>query len=286
MSAILPEQTHIGAVALTVKDLTQIARFYEQMLGLTRLDGAGQGEIVLGAGTTPIFRLVEKPGAQSYPDRPGLYHTAILLPSRFALARVLYNLAERGYALQGAADHGVSEALYLADPEDNGIELYRDRSRGEWPRDERGELKMATDPLNLDQLVLELKGKLEPWAGIDPLTHVGHVHLQVSAIPEAEKFYTQVIGLELQQRYGGQAAFLSAGGYHHNVGINTWQSRGAPQAPAGAAGLRYFEILIPGQDALAALVARAHADESSIEGFGDGWLLHDPSGNGVVVRAG
>lgn len=285
MSVVLPGQTHIGAVALTVKDLTRTTKFFEQILGLSRLDGAGQGETILGAGATPIFRLVEKEDAQPYPDRPGLYHTAILLPSRFALARVLYNLVERGYALQGAADHGVSEALYLADPEDNGIELYRDRPRSEWPRDERGELKMTTDPLNLDQLVFELKGKLEPWTGIDPLTRVGHVHLQVSAIPEAEKFYTQVIGLKLKQRYGSQATFLSAGGYHHHIGINTWQSRGAQPAPAGAAGLRYFEILIPGQDELAGIVARAHAAELPIEGFENGWLLRDPSGNGVVVKA-
>ncbi len=285
MSVVLPGQTHIGAVALTVKDLTRTTKFFEQILGLSRLDGAGQGETILGAGATPIFRLVEKEDAQPYPDRPGLYHTAILLPSRFALARVLYNLVERGYALQGAANHGVSEALYLADPEDNGIELYRDRPRSEWPRDERGELKMTTDPLNLDQLVFELKGKLEPWTGIDPLTRVGHVHLQVSAIPEAEKFYTQVIGLELKQRYGSQATFLSAGGYHHHIGINTWQSRGAQPAPAGAAGLRYFEILIPGKDELAGIVARAHAAELPIEGFENGWLLRDPSGNGVVVKA-
>ena len=284
MSALLPDQTHIGLVALTVQDLIGTARFYEGMLGMRRLSGGGEGEIVLGAGETPIFRLLENTNAQTYPDRPGLYHTAILLPSRFALARVLYNLVERGYALQGAADHGVSEALYLADPEGNGIELYRDRPLSEWPRDEGGELKMVTDPLNLDQLVLELKGRLEPWTGIDPLTRVGHVHLQVSSVPPAEKFYTDVIGLELQQRYGSQAAFLSAGGYHHHVGINSWQSRGAQPAPVNSAGLRYFEILIPGRDAVAAVVTRAHAAEIAPEGIDGGWMMRDPAGNGVVIK--
>jgi catechol 2,3-dioxygenase len=284
MNSSLPTQIHIGAVALIVRDMIKSSRFYEQVLGLRKLANTDEGELVLGAGGVPLFRLLERPDAESFPDRPGLYHTAILLPSRFALARVLYQLVERGYQLQGAADHGVSEALYLADPEGNGIELYRDRPQSEWPRDEQGELDMTTDPLNLDQLVFELKGKLEDWRGIDPQTRVGHVHLQVSSIPEAERFYTEVIGLDLQQRYGAQAAFLAAGGYHHHVGINTWQSQGAAPAPAGAAGLRYFELILPDEDAVAAIVARAHQAELPTQGLGQGWLIRDPSGNGVVVR--
>lgn len=281
MVQLLPNETRIGAVALIARDLIKVRRFYESVLGLQALDG--QGEVVLGAGGAPLFRLIEAPDARTYPDRPGLYHTAVLLPSRFALARVLYQLAERGYRLQGASDHGVSEALYLADPEGNGIELYCDRAREEWPREPDGELGMVTGPLNLDQLIFELKGKLEPWAGIDPQTRIGHVHLLVSDLAAAEQFYTRVIGLELQQRYGVQAAFLSAGGYHHHVGINTWQSQGAPPRPADAAGLRYFELLIPGADALAAVLARARQAGIESEGCGDGWLLRDPSGNGVVV---
>lgn len=283
MDAILPAGTRIGAVGLTVCDLGKAANFYQGLLGLTPMDG--QGELILGAGGRPLFRLLELEGAPSFPDRPGLYHTAVLLPSRFALARTLYQLAERGYRLQGASDHGVSEALYLADPESNGIELYRDRPQSEWPRNGRGQLEMVTGHLNLDQLIFELKGRLEPWNGIDPQTRIGHVHLQVSDLAKAEQFYTRVIGLELQQRYGSQAAFLSAGGYHHHVGINTWQSQGAPARPLGAAGLRYFELLIPGADPLAALLARARQADIPTEGYGEGWLLRDPSGNGVVVRA-
>lgn len=285
MNTRMHEQTHIGAVALAVQNLQKIRSFYENLLGLKQLEETGEGELILGSGRTPLVRLIERQDAQRFPNRPGLYHMAILLPSRFALARVLYQLAERGHSLQGAADHGVSEALYLSDPEGNGIELYRDRPQDEWPRDEKGELNMTTDPLNLDQLVFELKGKLEAWDGIDPQTRVGHVHLQVSAIPEAERFYTQVIGLDLRHRYGHQAAFLSAGGYHHHVGINTWQSRNAQPAPSNAAGLRYFELVVPDPDAIAAVIARSHQAELQTEGMRDGWLLRDPSGNGVVLRA-
>jgi catechol 2,3-dioxygenase len=262
--------------------MSKAGNFYRGLLGLAPIEG--QGDLILGAGGEPLFRLLESPEALYYPDRPGLYHTAVLLPSRFALARTLYQLAERGYQLQGAADHGVSEALYLADPEGNGIELYRDRPQSEWPHDDRGQIEMITDHLNLDQLIFELKGRLEPWSGIDPQTRIGHVHLQVSDLAKAEQFYTQVISLELQQRYGAQAAFLSAGGYHHHVGINTWQSHGAPARPVSAAGLRYFELLIPNGDALAALLTRARQAGIPTEGFGEGWLLRDPSGNGVVVR--
>ncbi len=283
MTQLLPAGTRIGAVALTVRDLKKTRNFYEGVLGMRALDG--QDEWVLGAGAGPVFRLRESPEAQPYPECPGLYHAAVLLPSRFALARLLYQLAERGYSLQGAADHGVSEALYLADPEGNGIELYRDRPPQEWPRDDQGELEMVTGHLNLDHLIFELKGRLEPWEGIDPDARIGHVHLQVSDLAEAERFYTQVIGLELQQRYGSQAAFLSAGGYHHHLGINTWQSLGAPARPTGAAGLRYFELLVPGADSLAVLLARARQAGVPTEGLGEGWLLRDPSGNGVVVKA-
>ncbi len=282
MNPILPAGTRIGAVALTVRDLLKMRNFYAGVLGLQVLDG--QGEVIFAAGGAPLFRLQESPEAQYFPTRPGLYHTAVLLPSRVALARLLYQLAERGCRLQGASDHGVSEALYLADPEGNGIELYSDRPQGEWPRDERGELEMVTGPLNLDQLIFELKGRLEPWTGIAPEARVGHVHLQVNDLAKAEQFYTQVIGLELQQRYGSQAAFLSAGGYHHHVGINTWQSLDSPVRPQSAAGLRYFELLIPGSDALAGVLARARQAGIPSEGYGEGWLLRDPSENGVVIQ--
>ena len=233
MSNTIHPAAHIGAVALAVTDVDRAARFYTNNIGLKELTPASNGWRSFGAGEQALVRLTAATGAPLDPRLPGLFHMAIRLPGRYELARVLYQLAETSYNLQGASDHGVSEALYLADPLGDGIELYMDRATGDWPRDEQGNIEMVTQALNLDRLLFELKGKLEAWQGIDPRTQMGHVHLQVNEIATAEHFYSQVIGLELQQRYGRQASFLSAGGYHHHVGINTWNSNNAPMAPEG-----------------------------------------------------
>lgn len=284
MSTKIHPAAHIGAIALAVTDLERAARFYTSFLGMTELP-AVDGWRSFGAGGQALVRLTAVTGVPLNPRSPGLFHMAILMPGRFELARVLYQLAEANYSLQGASDHGVSEALYLADPLGNGIEIYRDRPVSEWPRSETGELAMVTDALNLERLLFELKGKLEDWRGIDPGTRMGHVHLQVSDIPAAEQFYTQVLGLDLIQRYGNQAAFLSAGGYHHHVGMNTWNSRGSTPAPADAAGLRYFELLLPDKSALAEAVSQVQSAGVPMEDFDGGKLVHDPSGNGVLLKA-
>lgn len=284
MSNSIHPAAHIGAVALAVTDLERAARFYTHTLGLQELTPVSNGWRSFGAGDQALVRLTAATGAPLDPRLPGLFHMAIRLPGRFELARVLYQLAETGYNLQGASDHGVSEALYLADPLGNGIELYTDRNQAEWPRDEQGELVMVTQGLNLDRLLFELKGKLEAWQGIDKRTVMGHVHLQVNEIATAEHFYSQVIGLELQQRYGRQASFLSAGGYHHHVGINTWNSNNAPMAAEDAAGLRYFELLLPDAAALAEVTARVEAAGLPLTALDGGQLVKDPSGNGLYLK--
>ncbi|MFA5837929.1 MAG: VOC family protein [Bellilinea sp.] len=284
MNPTIHPAARIGAVALAVTDLDRVARFYTNNLGLKEMSNAATPWQTFGAGERDLVRLTTAAGAPLNPRLPGLFHMAILMPGRFELARVLYQLAESNYHLQGASDHGVSEALYLADPLGNGIEIYSDRAQSEWPRDEQGNIDMVTQALNLDRLLFELKGKVEPWKGIDPRTRIGHVHLQVNDIPAAERFYTQVIGLELQQRYGGQASFLSAGGYHHRVGINTWNSRGSAPAPEDAAGLRYFELLLPDAAALGEVMARIEAAELPVTPQDGGVLVKDPSGNGVLLR--
>ena len=284
MSTTIHPAAHIGAVALAVSDLERAARFYTHTLGLQELTPAVNGWRSFGAGERALVRLTAALGAPLDPRLPGLFHMAIRLPGRFELARVLYQLAETSYNLQGASDHGVSEALYLADPLRTGIELYTDRAKGDWPRDEQGELEMVTQALNLDRLLFELKGKLESWQGIDPHTVMGHVHLQVNEIATAEHFYTQIIGLELQQRYGRQASFLSAGGYHHHVGINTWNSNNAPPAPEDAAGLRYFELLLPDTASLAEVSGRVEAAGLPMTGLDGGQLVKDPAGNGILLK--
>ena len=284
MNPTIHPAAHIGAIALAVTDVVRVARFYTNNLGLKELSDTAAPWHTFGAGERSLVRLTAAAGAAFNPRLPGLFHMAILMPDRFELARTLYQLAESNYHLQGASDHGVSEALYLADPLGNGIEIYSDRPQREWPRDEQGNIDMVTKALNLDRLLFELKGKIEPWKGIDPRTRIGHVHLQVNNIPAAEHFYTQVIGLELQQRYDNQASFLSAGGYHHHVGINTWNSRGAAPAPEDAAGLRYFELLLPDAAALSEVTARIEAAELPVSPSDGGVLVKDPSGNGVLLR--
>lgn len=279
MGALLPEDTRIGLVSLTVGDLGRSVDFYQNSLGLALLDKAG-GVARLGAGETEWLELVESPGATKPRKTTGLYHFAVLLPSRVELAQTLRRLALRSAPFEGAADHGVSEAIYLHDPDGTGIEIYRDRTAAEWPRDADGGIEMTTDPLDLDALIDELQDLPEDWAGMPAETRVGHVHLHVSNLARAELFYTGTVGLDLMQRYGPSAAFLSAGGYHHHVGINTWNGTNAPTPPPGSAGLRYFEIVVPDAAARAALVGRL--DPALAEERDGRVFTQDPAGNGIA----
>jgi catechol 2,3-dioxygenase len=222
-------------------------------------------------------------GARPKPARAtGLYHFAILTPTRLALARSLRRLAEAQWPLSGASDHLVSEALYLDDPDGNGIEVYRDRPRDEWPR-VGGKIRMATDPLDFDGVIAELERDDQPWDGLQPETTIGHVHLHVADLRAAEAFYHGVLGFDIITNYGGSALFVSAGGYHHHLGLNTWAGVGAPPAPPDAAGLRRFAIALPDADALETVAARVRAAGIAAEQTEAGLTLRDPSQNGVLL---
>ena len=278
----LPAGTAPGTVSLTVGDLDRSIGFYTERLGFTvRSQGGGQAR--LGTGSRDILVLVERPGARRARRATGLYHFAVLLPSRAALARSLARLAEMRQPLQGASDHLVSEALYLADPEGNGIELYRDRPRAEWVR-ESGALVMSTLPLDLDALLEEAERQPAPWGGLPEGTTLGHVHLHVAHIAPAERFYRDVLGLSLTTRYGEMASFLAAGDYHHHVAINTWQGVGAPRPPEDAAGLREFTLALGDAEALARAAGRLRAAGVAIDETGSGALARDPSGNAVRLE--
>ena len=277
----LPPETVLGYISLTVSNLDRALDFYRNSLGM-RLhwrDGHAAG---LGAGHQDLLRLVENPAASAAFRTTGLYHFALLTPSRIELARVLRKLIQTEAPIQGFSDHGVSEAIYLADPDGNGIEVYRDRPRGEWPF-ENGKLLMVVDPLDIQALLAELNNTAEEWAGLDPLTSLGHVHLHVAELPAAESFYRNVIGFELMQRFGSQASFLSAGGYHHHVGINTWAGVGAPQPPRDSIGLRWYVIVLPSQESLDRIVTGALESGVPIQKRDDGVHLQDPSGNGILL---
>ena len=285
--AIAPD-TAIGKVRLTVSDVERSGDFYEHALGL-RATQRDNSTFVLGVPDgPPLVELHEDPGARPLNRRAtGLFHMAILVPSRQELARSLWRLAQHRWPLDGASDHLVSEALYLSDPDGNGIEIYRDRPRAEWPRS-NGQLRMATLPLDLDGLVSELKSDSTGSAATDPVatcTRMGHVHLQVSDLGEAERFYAGALGFEVTVRGYPGALFVSAGGYHHHIGLNTWNSAGAGPPPPGSIGLRDFEVVLPDEHALGAVLARATATGIEPDTSGDSALVRDPSGNTVALRS-
>ena len=276
----------MGAVRLTVADLERARDFYRDAIGLTELDSSN-GVTRLGAGDRSALPVVELVGDPDAPPRPrgtsGLFHLAILVPSRADLARSLQRVAEAGWRLSGASDHLVSEALYLSDPESNGIELYRDRPRDKWPiRD--GVLQMDTLPLDLDGVLGELRRE-DASAGMPPGTRIGHVHLNVGDLTPAEAFYSGAMGFDITVRGYPGALFVSAGGYHHHLGLNTWAGEGAPPPPEGSRGLREFEIVMPSVESLAAEEDRLREAGFEPAREGDRVRVTDPSGNRVVLAA-
>jgi catechol 2,3-dioxygenase len=247
-------------------------------LQLHRQDGS---TAALGVGGPDLLILNEQPGAKPVArGRTGLYHFAILTPSRIELARTLRHLIDTGTPIGGASDHAVSEALYLTDPDGHGIEIYRDRARPEWEFP-GGTLKMTIDPFDMAGVLGELQGNEPAWTGLHPDTTIGHIHLHVAQIPASEHFYCEVLGFDLMVRYGHQASFIAAGGYHHHMGLNTWAGVGAPPPPTGAARLHWFEVRLPDAAALDAVIDRVQAANLPLEQIKNGWQVRDPSQNQI-----
>jgi catechol 2,3-dioxygenase len=280
MDAIAP-QTTVGAVHLTVSDLGRSLDYYRGAVGLAVLE-EGPGRASLGADGRELLALVEERGARPAAGYTGLYHFALLVPERAELAAWLVHAARDRVPLVGLSDHFVSEALYLSDPDGHGIEIYRDRPREIWA-DKVG-TTLTTMPLDVDDLLGALDDPAtEPFDGLSAGTVMGHVHLKVAGIPEAIDFYRDILGFGLMAQLGEQAAFLSAGGYHHHVGANTWESAGASPAPSGTAALRHATIVLPDDDARADVVAEVEAAGRPVEDHGGDPLVRDPSGNALVL---
>jgi catechol 2,3-dioxygenase len=280
-TAEIPAGTTPGPVHLTVSKLSRSLDYYRGAVGLEILQHA-DGEAILGAGQRELLRLVEEPGAPPAAGYTGLYHFALLVPERLDLARWLSHAGRDRIPLVGMADHFVSEALYLADPDGHGIEIYWDRPRGEWEGQVRS--RMTTLPLDVTSLLGELDAPADRFDGLPDGTVMGHVHLKVAAIAETVTFYREALGFALMAELDSSAAFLSAGGYHHHIGANIWESAGAPPPPQGMAALRHATFRFPSGAERDQVLARLEAGGTPPEDAPEGPMVRDPSGNAWVLE--
>jgi catechol 2,3-dioxygenase len=273
--ALLPAETRMGPVELTVSDLDRSLDYYREAIGLG-VRAQDDGRASLG-GDSELLVLYEVPGAQPAPRNTGLFHFALLVPERRDLAAWLAHAMREQLPMTGVSDHFVSEALYLRDPDGHGIEIYADRPRELWA----GQVgRMTTEPLDLENLLGGLDDpEQEAFDGLAPGTVMGHVHLQVADIPETVRFYRDVLGFEETASYGSQATFLAAGGYHHHVGANTWASAGAPPPPEGAAALRRATIVLPSDEARDEVLSRVADTGQEPQDS----VVRDPSGNSLLL---
>lgn len=277
--------TKLGEVKLKVSDLSRSLAWYERTIGLRLLRKQEDGRVaeLTANGSTPLVVLEEVPGAVITPERAfsGLYHYAILLPTRKDLGITLRHLVEQGVAV-GQADHLVSEALYLSDPDRNGIEIYRDRPRSEWNRNADGTVQMASDPIDWEGLLAEAGDTA--WNGMPAGTTIGHVHFHIGDIAKARSFYCDVLGFDIEADWMRMGAlFIGAGGYHHHIGLNLWAGAGAPPAPENGTGIDYFTIVLPTAEELAKVTESALAAGFRVETRDGGTFLADPFGIGIKL---
>lgn len=278
----LTRPAHVDTAHLVVRDLDLVSTYYQRIIGLSVLERSASGTL-LGVGGTPLLMLTTASDVKRAPrNAAGLFHTAFLVPDRKALASWLFHAAHSGVQLDGASDHLVSEALYLSDPEGNGIEIYRDRSPLEWTYHADGTVEMATDRLNLQALYNS--ASQEPFAGMAPGTAIGHIHLQVGNVAQADAFYRDVLGLKIMARYPG-ASFFATGGYHHHIAANIWNSRGAMARENGMSGLCDYTLRFTDQAPLDQALASLDRLEIATTRTAQGWSLKDPWGIGLTLAA-
>ncbi len=281
VSYALTRPAYVDQSHLVVSDLPLVSGFYRNMLGLQSIEKSASGE-VLGVAGKPLLSLTTDRATKQAPrNAAGLFHTAFLLPDRIELARWLRHYAHNNGELQGASDHLVSEAIYLADPEGNGIEVYADRSPETWKMHGDGMVEMAT--LGLDLQKLYESAPQDTWAGMAEGSAIGHIHLQVGNIPEADAFYRDVLGLKIMARYPG-ASFFATGGYHHHIAANIWNSRGAGARTDDMMGLSDYTLRFNDKAALDAAVAGLDRLDIRHDRRDGGVSLKDPWGIGLTLK--
>jgi len=274
----------IGTTALAVRDLELVAGYYRGLLGLVEIERTAD-TVRLGAGGVPFLMLEHRPGFK--PDDPratGLYHNAFLMPTRFDLARWIVHIIKLRFPVSGASDHEVSEAIYLDDPEGNGVEVYCDRPASSW-RWQDNMVAMVTEALDVDAIMQELDEATPPYETAPEGLRVGHIHLHVGDVEKAEEFYSSILGLDVVRRRGG-ATFMSSGGYHHHVGANTWRSPGAGMRDPERAGLSWFAFEAADEATYDGFVARLKAAGIATSEGENGLEFADPWGTRVRVVKG
>lgn len=272
----IPATTHLGEVSLRISNLERSIQFYTEVVGLKLLERSEKVATFTADGKQSLLRLEQLTDAVTMPVRStsGLYHFAILLPDRKSLGLALRNLAESGIEI-GQGDHLVSEAFYISDPDQNGIEIYADRARDTWKRDADNNYIMSSDPVDVDSLFALAAN--EPWQGLPAGTVIGHVHFHVRSLEESRRFYTGVLGFDIVGNFANMSAlFVSAGGYHHHIGLNIWAGAGAPVNPDNATGIDYFTIIYDGKEPLEQAVEQLRQSNASIEQQGTDWFTVDP----------
>ncbi|RLQ90818.1 VOC family protein [Planomicrobium sp. Y74] len=271
--------TYTDEVGLKVLNLEGMKKFYQDIIGF-QVVSENANEVRLGTDGKSLIRLTASEGLQPKQNRyAGLYHFAILLPSRKELGKILLHLHQQGIRM-GSSDHLVSEALYLSDPEGNGIEIYRDRDPEEWNWN-NGEVAMAVDPIDAEGVMQEAALSKESWSGMPSGTVMGHVHLHVSNLDEAQEFYTAGLGFEIMTSMGGQALFLSDQKYHHHIGLNVWNGTGIPALPEQAAGLDFYTLVFADEAKRSQTAERLRAIGAEVTETADYWETRDPSGNKI-----
>ncbi|SIR18786.1 VOC family protein [Halanaerobium kushneri] len=272
---------YVGEIVLRVKDLNKSLDFYKNVMGFDILEVQEEKAILTADGLTPIVTLIYSEDIiKKISRKTGLYHFAILLPDRFQLGLFLKNLDENNYPITGGADHGVSEAIYLKDPDDNGIEVYSDFDSSDWRR-RNEKIEMVTDPLDYMSLLAEIGDN--KWTGMPKETKIGHIHLHVNDLAEAEQFYVKALGFDIIQKMGGSALFLSTGGYHHHIGLNTWNGVGADPLPENSAGMEYYTIKFPGEKSRNESIKNLKKLGYKVVEKGNNIFTEDPAGNSIKI---
>lgn len=273
-------KTTVGQVTVGVADLDMMTAYYQNLIGLDVIERDGK-TAVLGKDNAPIVNLEARPNGKQYKEATGLYHLAILVPTRPDLGQWLRHYVQKtGQMIDGAGDHFVSEALYLSDPEGNGLEIYWDRPRDQWDYEPNGQVRMGTAAVDLPSLVEGANPA--PFSGMVSGTTLGHVHLQVHNISQATAFYANLIGLDFMVGMP-TATFLSAGGYHHHIGGNVWHSNNASPPPAGSLGLINYSFVLPSDESRTAVLNHLDNQNIAVEKFGDDFIVQDPSGNHLIL---